>query len=83
MDVNDPDGDHLEYIWEIMKESKTSQTGGDAEYVPETLNDLFSIKEAGNARFKAPQNKGAYRIFISVKDGNKHTAHANIPFYVK
>ena len=45
--------------------------------------ELFSGNPQDKATFKAPSNPGAYRLFISVKDGNKHTAHANIPFWVE
>lgn len=83
VDVTDPDADNLEYIWEIRKESTSNQTGGDREYVPEALNDLILKNNNSLVTIKTPRNEGAYRLFISVKDGHKHTAHANIPFYVE
>ncbi len=81
VDVTDPDGDSLEYILEIREESTTSKSGGDREYIPESLDDL--VLKNNTATLKAPKREGAYRLFISVKDGKKHTAHANIPFYVE
>jgi hypothetical protein len=81
--VKDPEDDDLKYIWDIMEESKTTSTGGDREYVPESLGTLFTESSDYKATFKAPAKEGAYRIYISIKDGNNHTAHANIPFYVK
>ena len=81
MKVSDPDKDALEYRWEIMKESESQKTGADAEYIPDSFNDLFSNSNA-KTTFKAPSESGAYRLFIYVNDGNKHTAHANIPFWV-
>ncbi len=81
--AEDPDGDQLKYIWSIMEESKSTNTGGDQEYVPETYEDLFISSKDNLARFKAPAKEGAYRIYISIKDGKNHTAHANIPFYVE
>jgi hypothetical protein len=83
VDVIDPENDELTYVWEIMEESMTNKTGGDKEYVPDSLNDLFVSSSTENATFSAPTKSGAYRIYIEVKDGNKHTAHANIPFYVE
>lgn len=80
--VSDPDNDTLSFRWEIMEESTTQKTGGDAEYTPDSFNDLFSEKTNSNATFKAPTKPGAYRLFVYIKDGNKHTAHANIPFWV-
>jgi len=83
VDVTDPEGDALEYIWEIMEESSTDKTGGDREYVPESYANLLLKNNGSSALFKAPKKEGAYRLFISVKDGHKHTAHANIPFFIE
>lgn len=81
--VEDPDGDPLVYRWEIMRESNSKATGGDAERVPEAIEGLFSADADSIAEFKAPKETGAYRLFIYVEDGQNHTAHANIPFYVE
>ena len=81
-DVTDPEGDALTYVWEIMRESNTNATGGDAEEVPEAIEGLITTEPGAEVSFKAPA-AGAYRLFISVKDGNGHTAHANIPFFVE
>lgn len=84
VDVTDPEGDALTYVWEVMRESQTQATGGDAEVVPEAIDGLLIDTEPSGPEvgFKAP-SAGAYRLFISVKDGNGHTAHANIPFFVE
>lgn len=82
VDVSDPENDTLSFRWEIMRESSTTKTGGDAEYIPESLKKLFSKSSNDKANFKAPSKPGAYRLFIYVDDGNNHTAHANIPFWV-
>jgi hypothetical protein len=34
-------------------------------------------------RFKAPEQEGAYRVFVFVTDGQGNGATANIPFFVK
>lgn len=83
VDVTDPEGDALTYIWEIMRESNTNATGGDAEEVPEAIEGLITTEPGAEVSFKAPADSGAYRLFIAVKDGNGHTAHANIPFFVE
>ena len=82
-DITDPDNDPVQYTWEIMKESTTNATGGDAEVVPESLPGLFPEEAGGTVEFTAPAEEGAYRIFIYGADGNGHVAHANIPFYVE
>jgi len=80
--VSDPDNDELIFRWEIMEESSSNKTGGDAEYIPEVINDLFPENSDRGATFRAPSQPGAYRLFIYVEDGNNHAAHANIPFWV-
>lgn len=81
--VTDYENDALTYRWEIMEESNSQATGGDAEYIPEVLPGLFSESAGSTANFTAPAESGAYRLFIYVEDGNDHTAHANIPFWVE
>ena len=82
VDVSDPDNDKLIYRWEIMRESTSTNTGGDAEYIPPAIKGLFPDGAQNSTTFKAPSQPGAYRLFISIDDGNDHTAHANIPFWV-
>lgn len=82
IDITDPDNDVLTYRWEIMKESKTAATGGDAEAVPEVIEGLIQSEPSAKVEFLAPKEEGAYRLFIYVDDTADHTAHANIPFYV-
>ncbi|MEM7108023.1 MAG: glycoside hydrolase family 2 TIM barrel-domain containing protein [Bacteroidota bacterium] len=81
--VSDPDQDKLIFHWEVMKESTSSKTGGDAEYVPAAITGLFPENKDDTTTFKAPTQPGAYRLFVYVEDGNNHTAHANIPFWVE
>ncbi|MEM6344933.1 MAG: glycoside hydrolase family 2 TIM barrel-domain containing protein [Bacteroidota bacterium] len=83
VEATDPDKDKLYYRWEIMKESESQNTGGDAEYIPPVISGLFPENPASEVRFKAPEQAGAYRLFIYVEDGNQHAAHANIPFWVE
>ncbi len=80
--VNDPDNDQLTYHWEIMRESTSNKTGGDAESIPAIIDGSFSENAAATTNFVAPSYSGAYRLFVYIKDGNHHTAHANIPFWV-
>jgi hypothetical protein len=79
--INDSDGDPIKYVWDIMRESTDLGDGGDFESTPESLSALVKGKEA-KAKVTAPDETGAYRLFIYAYDGQEHTAHANIPFYV-
>ena len=79
--INDHDGDPIKYVWDIMYESTDLGDGGDFESMPESLSALVKGKDA-KAQSIAPDEAGAYRLFIYALDGHGHTAHANIPFYV-
>jgi len=81
--ASDPDGDALEYRWEIMRESAATQEGGDKEEVPESIAGNFEGSNTGNVSFVAPDGSGAYRLFVTVYDGKGHAGHANIPFFVE
>lgn len=81
--VKDFDNDELVYRWEIMRESESNKSGGDAEYIPDVIGGLFPNNSSSTTSFVAPLKQGAYRLFIYVEDGNNHTAHANIPFLVE
>lgn len=83
IDVVDPDGDSLVYRWEVMEESNSQATGGDKEYVPEVISGLIEGEHTAQVEFLAPQEAGAYRLFIYVGDKQDHVAHANIPFLVE
>lgn len=80
--ATDPDDDKLIFSWEIMRESETQKTGGDAEHIPDIIKGLFTENADSTASFIAPSKPSAYRLFIYVEDGRFHTAHANIPFWV-
>ena len=79
----DPDGDTLEYRWEILRESEATQEGGDAEEIPELVGDLIDDASQDRIIVTAPSEPGAYRLFAYVYDGHDHAGHANIPFYVE
>jgi hypothetical protein len=82
VNVVDPDGDPVKYVWEIMEESKEQKVGGDVESVPRHVPGLVSAPEKPETTVRAPATPGAYRLFLYAYDGRGHAAHANIPFYV-
>jgi hypothetical protein len=81
--ASDPDGDKLQYQWEIQRESEASQEGGDAEHIPESIDGLIVSTDAGSLVMRTPAKPGAYRLFVYVYDGQQHAGHANIPFLVE
>jgi hypothetical protein len=82
IEITDPDGDVLNYRWEILHESTDLGDGGDFESRPKAVEDLFIDIKDGNLTFKTPE-PGNYRLFAYASDGHNHAATANIPFRVK
>ena len=78
----DPDEDELQYVWEIRRESTEVSEGGDDEEIPEEVSGRINDPSMPAIEVTAPDEPGAYRIFVYVYDGQGRAAHANIPFYV-
>lgn len=83
VDSSDQDGDPLEYRWELMRESAATQEGGDREELPEAFPGLIDAADKNQVFITAPEQAGAYRLFVYVYDGQGHAGHANIPFQVQ
>jgi hypothetical protein len=81
--ASDPEDDELSFRWEVMRESQATQTGGDKESVPETIDGAIAAVSGSTATVRAPEEPGAYRLFLYVYDGQGNAGHANIPFRVK
>jgi hypothetical protein len=81
--ASDPDGDSLEYRWELMRESEATQEGGDKEEVPEKFPHLIAGGDSEEITLTAPAEGGAYRLFVYVYDGQGHAGHANIPLLIQ
>jgi hypothetical protein len=79
----DPDSDALIYEWEVREETHDAREGGDAEAVPPSHPEALSVVNGANVKFRAPQQSGAYRLFVAVHDGHGGVATANVPFFVK
>jgi len=83
IDAADADDDPLQYYWEVFAESRATEVGGDPEKLPAAIRvAIQSTAGEGRIRFNAPARAGAYRLVVTVRDGQGHAAHANIPFLV-
>ena len=80
--ASDPDQNPLTYRWEVMAESTERKIGGDAESKPAPVPGLIAAPAVSEISLQAPNQAGAYRLFVYAFDGHGHAAHANIPFYV-
>jgi hypothetical protein len=82
VDAADPDQDPLTYHYELLPEATNVGEGGDHEDRPTALPLNLDNLKTKQLDITAPAQKGAYRLFVYVKDGNNNVATANIPFYV-
>ncbi len=81
--VEHSDNQSLSVRAEIMPEPVELSDGGDYEPRPETIEGLILSANDSGIGFKAPEEEGAYRVFVYITDEHNHAATVNIPFYVK
>lgn len=80
--VSDPEGDPLSWEWAVIEESSDKKEGGDAEAVPPSVKDAVTSSGEGKATVRTPDKPGAYRLFVTVRDGKGGASAENIPFQV-
>ncbi len=80
--TTDPDGDPLKVEWQVMAESTAPGLGGDPQPVPPSFPDAVHEPQPNAARI-GPLPPGAYRVFVTVRDGRGAAATANLPIYVR
>ncbi len=79
--AEDPEGDKLNYYWELYEESTATSTGGDAEVKPPLVTTYSS--NGPTLSFTVPEEPGLYRLFVTVIDDvSGGDGHANIPVRV-
>lgn len=85
VDAFDWENDSIYYQWEILKEVEEDMQsdGGDFEPALEKVFNFQSSSNENQVEINSPKVPGEYRLFVYVKDGNRHSAYANIPFMVK
>ena len=77
--VSDRENDPLIFEWTVMAESKDTKHGGDAESVPPAFPQAVEAGTGPECTVTFPP-KGAYRLFLVVKDGQGGASTANLPF---
>jgi hypothetical protein len=79
----DPEGDPLAYSWEVLEESTDRREGGDEERRPDAVAAAVRPGTGGGlAEVVAPRKPGAYRLFVTVRDGRGSAAIDNWAFQV-
>lgn len=80
--ATDPDGDPLKVEWQIMAETQVRSVGGDPEPVPPSFPSGLREPSPTGVRI-AGLAPGAYRLFVTVRDGRGAAATGNLPFLVQ
>ncbi|RYD24185.1 MAG: hypothetical protein EOP88_01180 [Verrucomicrobiaceae bacterium] len=81
--VTDPENDTLAWEWAVIEESSDKKEGGDAEAVPPAVKGAVTASANGSATIRTPDKPGAYRLFVTVRDGKGGASADNIPFQVR
>ena len=81
--VSDPDGDPVTLRWEIVPEVARAGYAGMGEKRSQPMPGLIRKTGQREIVFAAPQQEGAYRVFVFALDGQGNAATANIPFFVR
>jgi len=79
--AEDPDGDHLAFKWEVMAEVPRGGYAGMGEKRSKPMPELIQKVSERELTFVAPEQEGAYRVFVFALDGRGNAATANIPFF--
>lgn len=69
--------------WKVLAEATDLRLGGDEETTPPRIDVSILAADVRHVRFLAPKQAGAYRLFITVRDGSGKAATANLPFLVQ
>lgn len=69
--------------WDLAPESTDKGFGGDREERPEPIHFDGDRLSPTHLEFKAPEQGGAYRLYLTVHGPGKTVATANFPFFVK
>ena len=83
MTATDAENDPLTYEWNVVAESTTTGVGGEAEGVPPNLPECTAGQSGAKITVTAPSKPGAYRLFVTVRDGKGGASKDNIPFQVQ
>ena len=81
--ATDPDGEPVQYRWEVLREGTRFPYGGNGEPRPPTVPGVMTGAATRQVSFQAPAEEGPYRLFVYAYDGDGNWATANVPFYVR
>ena len=82
VEATDAENDPLTYEWAVFAESTDVKVGGDKEAAPPSFPSASSASPAPPRKSRRPAKPGAYRLFVTVRDGHGGASRDNIPFLV-
>jgi hypothetical protein len=82
VEFRDPESDKVIVEWLVFPESMDTKAGGDFESALQPILGTLKKRKQNSVEVVAPNEEGAYRLFVFIEDKGKKTAYANIPFYV-
>lgn len=81
--ASDADGDPLKVEYLVTAETTDRRAGGDRERRPQEFTEL-TVQDGGmTGLVRTPDSPGAYRVFVTIRDGRGAAATANLPFFVE
>ncbi len=80
--VGDPNGDAVQCEWMVVEESADRKEGGDHEATPPNHPECIVRATNGSVALRTPRRPGAYRLFVTVRDGKGGASADNVPFFV-
>lgn len=83
VEVEDYENDKISYHWEIIPEVPIDKQSEGGDFEQQQLSLFKKDSEDHSLQFKAPANKGEYRLFVYAFDGHNNAATANIPFFIR
>ncbi|QDU97791.1 glycoside hydrolase family 2 TIM barrel-domain containing protein [Lignipirellula cremea] len=83
LQASDPDNDPLTVRWELRRDAKNYNTGGDAQAPTTLYADAVTRSNEEGATLTMPQDGGVYRLYAFVDDGKQAAAVGNVLLKVK
>ena len=79
---NRNNNDSLIFDYQLYPETFSNKSGGDFQESPDEIPFKIINKFENSIKFKVPDKKGFYRVFVFVKNQYNQSSVANIPFKV-
>lgn len=83
VETSDPEKDGLAYEWQVVPESTDRKSGGDREEAPPVVAGCIRGPVGAKVTVRTPDQPGAYRLFVFVRDGRGGGCTENLPFFVQ